>query len=185
MKKLKDIIYDYNDIFLAVIIIAIAAGIIFWRVADIMAYPDTASGKGSGGKTGSVDFSDVDLNQQPVDDMNTDPDDVTTSGSGIASGGAGSQGGESSTGSGSGTGSGTGSGSGSVSAKETKITIPSGSGSSKIAQIVYDAGLCSSAKEFADRCVELKKDTKLQAGTFTIPAGSSIDDIINILTRGR
>ena len=41
MNKLKDIFYDKNDILVALIILAIAAVIIFWRVDVIMAYPET------------------------------------------------------------------------------------------------------------------------------------------------
>lgn len=39
MKKLKDFIHDTNDILLAIVIVAIAAGIIFWRLNAILEYP--------------------------------------------------------------------------------------------------------------------------------------------------
>ena len=51
MNKLKDIFYDKNDILVALIILAVAAVVILWRVDVIMAYPETlvASASNSGG----------------------------------------------------------------------------------------------------------------------------------------
>ena len=43
MKRLKDFIHDTNDILLAVIIVVIAAGIIFWRLNIILDYPEKAA----------------------------------------------------------------------------------------------------------------------------------------------
>ena len=40
MEKLKDFIYDKNDILIAFIVMAIAALIIFWRLDAIMQYPE-------------------------------------------------------------------------------------------------------------------------------------------------
>ena len=39
MKKFKDFIYDKNDIIIAVLILAVAALIIFWRLNVILEYP--------------------------------------------------------------------------------------------------------------------------------------------------
>lgn len=40
MKKIRDLIHDGNDILLAILVIVMAAGVIFWRMTDILAYPD-------------------------------------------------------------------------------------------------------------------------------------------------
>lgn len=40
MEKLKDFIYDKNDILIAFIVMAVAALIIFWRLDAIMQYPE-------------------------------------------------------------------------------------------------------------------------------------------------
>ena len=77
MRKIKDLIYDYNDIFVALLIIAAAGAIIFWRVTDIMAYPDYLAGKEQS-QTADVDFSDVDLTPTNVDEFNENPDDIST-----------------------------------------------------------------------------------------------------------
>ena len=39
MKKLKDILYDYNDILIALAIMVIAALLIMWRISAIVDYP--------------------------------------------------------------------------------------------------------------------------------------------------
>lgn len=39
MKKIKDFIHDSNDILLALFIIVIATGVIFWRMNSILDYP--------------------------------------------------------------------------------------------------------------------------------------------------
>ena len=66
MKKLKDLIYDYNDVFVALIIVVLAAGVLVWRVNVVMDYPNqTASA--NHGKEIDVNFEDVNLNQEDVD----------------------------------------------------------------------------------------------------------------------
>lgn len=41
MNRLRDLIYDKSDIMVALIIISIAGGIIFFRIDAILAYPET------------------------------------------------------------------------------------------------------------------------------------------------
>lgn len=41
MEKLKDFLYNKNDLLVALIILVIAAAVIFFRVEAIMAYPET------------------------------------------------------------------------------------------------------------------------------------------------
>lgn len=59
MNKLKDIFYDKNDILVALIIIAIAALVILWRVDVLMAYPETlvASSADDGAGGGQSDIT--------------------------------------------------------------------------------------------------------------------------------
>ena len=40
IKRIRDFIYDINDIFIALLIVLIAAGIIVWRSSSIMKYPE-------------------------------------------------------------------------------------------------------------------------------------------------
>lgn len=41
MKSFKDVLYDKNDILVAIIILIIAAAVIFFRINAIMDYPST------------------------------------------------------------------------------------------------------------------------------------------------
>ena len=40
IKRIRDFIYDINDIFVALLIVLVAAGIIIWRSSSIMKYPE-------------------------------------------------------------------------------------------------------------------------------------------------
>lgn len=174
MKKLKDFFYDYNDIMLAILIIIVAGFVLFFKVTELMAYSPMSTGTKS--RT-EVDFTDVDLEQQEVENINKNPEDVDSENQegevqqneennqeeqkpdekqdpGTAG-----------------------------TATDTIVEIPSGSATSKIASIIKEKGLVSDEKEFINRAVELKLDTKLKAGKFTIPAGSTLDDIIKILSK--
>ena len=43
MNRIKDFFHNVNDIILAIVIIAAAAGIIYWRMNVIMAYPESSA----------------------------------------------------------------------------------------------------------------------------------------------
>ena len=172
MKKIKDLIYDYNDIFVALLIIAVAGAIIFWRVTNIMAYPDYLAGKDQT-QTGEVDFSDVDLTPANVDDFNENPEDITTEPS---EEGQGEQ----------------------TPADETQteeptqtaqtdadgnyvVEIPKGSSALGIARILKAQGIISDEDAFMEKVEELDATMKMKYGTYKIPQGSSAEQIINIL----
>ena len=44
-KRIRDFIYDINDIFIALVIILVAVGIIVWRSTMIMSYPEYLANK--------------------------------------------------------------------------------------------------------------------------------------------
>jgi hypothetical protein len=62
------------------------------------------------------------------------------------------------------------------------IVIESGATSDGIAEKLYNSNLVNSKQEFLDRLRELKKESKVQIGSFNIPKGSSLDKIIDIIT---
>ena len=72
LKKIRDFIYDINDIFVAIVILLAAAGIIIWRSTAIMAYPDYLAAKNPESNSVNVDFSGIDLTPENVDDINQD-----------------------------------------------------------------------------------------------------------------
>ncbi len=176
MKKIKDLIYDYNDIFLALLIIAAAAAIIFWRVTDIMAYPKYLSAKEPAQQSANVDFSDVDLTQQNVEEFNTNPGSVDSQ-TGEAQQGETAQQPEETGEPREGT------GAAAITTEDVTITIPSGSAGSTIAQILVDAKVISTKDAFLNMVEEMGVAGRLKAGTFTIPAGSDLAEIIEIITR--
>lgn len=167
--KIKDLIYDFNDILVALLILAVAAGVITWKLADIMAYPEYLAQQAgtyvASAKTDEpVDMSDVDLTiDNTVVDINTDIEDANSETLGTETQPVEEQ--------------------PTAPVGETKITIPAGSYASKIAQILFDAGLVSSTDDFLKELSAEKADTKLKAGTFTIPAGSTMQEIIAILIK--
>ena len=64
----------------------------------------------------------------------------------------------------------------------TVIVIKSGSSSESIAELLLSNKLIADKKVFLNRLTELNKESKLQIGTFKIPAGASVDKIIEIIT---
>ena len=182
MKKIKDLIYDYNDIFVALLIIALAGAIIVWRVTGIMAYPEYMAGKEQT-QTGDVDFSDVDLTPGTVDEFNENPDDITT------------QPPEE----GEGQGEGEGEGQGEQPPVDTPddggdkpddridangnfiVEIPRGASAFGIAKILKEQGVISDETAFLEKVTEMGAELKMKYGTYKIPQGSSAEEIINIL----
>ena len=69
LKKIRDFIYDINDIFVAIVILLAAAGIIIWRSTAIMAYPEYLADKNPSNETTNVDFSGIDLTPENVENI--------------------------------------------------------------------------------------------------------------------
>jgi hypothetical protein len=174
MKKIKDLIYNFNDIFIAILILALAVAIVAWRVDDIMAYPEYVASKEQQqtASQGNVDFSDVDLSEQPTENINPNPEDVSSEEPPVDTGNdqqgqQGQQQGQQQQ----------------PPVGDTKITIPSGSSGSKIADILAKAGVVPTAQDFLNEVKNQGVETKLKAGTFTIPGGATVEEIVKILTR--
>lgn len=63
------------------------------------------------------------------------------------------------------------------------IHIPSGASVTDIAKILKDQGLIENTASFYTRVEALNLAVKLKFGTFKIPVGTDVDDIIYIITR--
>ena len=63
------------------------------------------------------------------------------------------------------------------------ITIPSGALPNQIANILVSKGLVESKSEFIDKVVEMGVEKKLKSGTFKIAKGSSLEEIVNIISK--
>ena len=171
MNKIRDIIYDYNDIFVALLIIVIAGAMLLWRVNAIMEYPEYLAAnqtQTNNTKVEDPDLSGLDLTTDSAVsiDYNTNPDDANSTPETPAAidNPTGGQTTPAPTG-------------------DVKFEVPKGSSASKIADLLRQAGLIDDQQEFLKVLTEKKADTKLKAGTFTIPAGSTVEEIINILTK--
>lgn len=64
-----------------------------------------------------------------------------------------------------------------------KVVIPEGSLPGKIGVILEENGVVSSSRDFLAKVVEMKLDTKLKSGTFTIQKGLSIEEVVKIITK--
>ena len=179
MNKIKDLFYNLNDVFVALAIIAVAGFIILWRVGVIMDYPAyAASLKKAAVTQAEVSFADMDLTpgevnenlnanpenfdaQQPAEQQPETPEQPQEQQPETE---APEQG-------------------GSTVKQDTTFTIPAGSSCDKIGTLLEEKGLISSKSEFIKEVIAKKADTKIKSGDFKIPAGSTIDDIIAIITK--
>ena len=180
MNKIKDLVYNLNDVFVALAIIAVAGFIILWRVGVIMDYPAyAASLKKETVTQADVNFADVDLTPGKVDEnLNNNPENFDAQqpeenqqpeGQDVQPEQPEKNEGEVQQ--------------GATVSQETKFEIPAGSSCDKIGTLLEEQGLIASKSEFIKQVVAKKADTKIKTGKFTIPAGATLDDIIAIITK--
>lgn len=70
-----------------------------------------------------------------------------------------------------------------VAGPDVHINIPAGSLPGTIARILQENGLIHNSKDFIAKAVELKLDTKMKSGNYTIAKGNSIEQILQIITK--
>ncbi len=225
MNKIKDIIYDFNDIFVILLIIALTAGVLFWRIDRIMAYPQYLEAQKGEHLDLDTDVSGLNLKPEAVDrNLNDDPGEIEANWENVTSEAAieanegdvgdgskpqdGTQGqtgeqtqeGESQTTEGAVQ---TGESQGTtglpsiegglpggktddgkyVTFTEVKFTVPKGASGTRVGTLLEEAELVASKQDFINALIAAKKENRLQVGTFTIPAGSTAEDIVDILTK--
>ena len=165
LEKLKDIFYDKNDIILALIIVVAAGFFITHQVDAIMSYPELMTQElqaqqeeeiPSGQETG-----DGETGAKPGTDVDN-PDEAETPPETQTPSSGGSE---------------------FKTAVDRTVEIPSGSHSASIASILSNAGVIPSKEAFLDAVTAANAETRLKAGTFKIPAGSTLDDVVRILTK--
>jgi len=172
MRKFKDFIYDCNDIVIALVVFAVAALIIFWRVDGIMAYSSYLDAKAEKQEI-DIDFNDIDLDpieDNPIEDNPTEDNPVENDDpvvQPIIKPNPDST---------------------FVSAEEITLVIPKGAGCDRIARCVAEAygytneDSATFINTFSSLAKQLGKETSMRYGTYKIPAGSSMTDIINKLS---
>ena len=188
MNKIKDFIYDKNDLLIALAIVVLAGFVIGDRIGAIMDYPSMLTAQ-------AAEQPAVILPEDPGGGTGTDDPFGEGEGSeGAGTTGEGSEGtgttGEGSEGTGT-EGAGTEGGSGGVAGQtageptvqQVSIFIEYGSAGSQIAQLLVDAGLISEPAVFYQAVEAAGADTKLQAGSFKIPSNATPEEIVRIITR--
>lgn len=176
MKKLRDLLYDMNDIFVALLIVVVAAFVIMGRMDAILSYPATLA----------ASLEHTQQTETPPNYYVPEGDEDEAEGGqgdGESSGegedrqgerdGAGTTGGQSS---------------GTGQQAETPVTtisvnIAQGSTSSKIAEVLVSAGLMANAQQFHDAVSAAHAETKLKAGTFQIPSNATPAEVVSILIK--
>lgn len=180
-EKIKDLIYDFSDIIISLVIITLIFGVVSWKISDSMAYNMFTDEASDASLTANQPDTNKDAANAPGDNtVATSNTDQVTTGANTASDGKPSAGGTvapptnttpppsnttpppAQTG-------------------DFKVVIPSGSSGIAIAKILKEQNIISDTKMFITRVDQLKLGPKLKAGTFTIKSGSSLDDVIYTL----
>ncbi len=68
--------------------------------------------------------------------------------------------------------------------KTVEIQIPSGSGASVIAELLYDNGVIASKSEFLSTLRRMSAEQSLKSGAFRFTAGASASEIVDLLVAG-
>ena len=176
MNKLKDIIYDKNDLLIALLILLCAAFVIYGKIDVIMDYPSTleASALSEAEEepvqyTGSTDEEEgtasPDSEEQDDETPESEETDAPADTSATETEPSDTE------------------GSTNGSAEKITVTIDYGATGSDIAQILVDAGLLDSRQEFYDAVNKAGADTRLKAGEFNIPMNATPDEIISVITQ--
>ncbi len=187
MNKIKDIIYNKSDILIALLILAIAALIIFWRLSIILEYPKELIGTDEASEVltePDEDAATTDANagtdnananaeaSQNTDNAGTDASANSDAANADANKDAESESGDS--------------GEVTTTAKwdgdklaadlEVKLT---GTTAYEAVMCMVDAGVFKDYEEYQDICGEMGYDhEKMRAGVFTFAKGTTKEDII-------
>lgn len=185
MKKLKDFIYDYNDVVVAVIIVIVAGLIIFWRIDAALDYPKYLEAQG-GVTQIDIDFSNIDLNPEQVDvgkdvvDETKTEDPTPATCEHVYEGGVCTKCGEPDptyvapvedpT----------------PQVKTYTLEVSKKAGTTNwtsCGKLLEQNGIIEKSSEFVARVVARKVEASLQPGTYKLDSNMSTDDIINMLIK--
>lgn len=162
MNKIKDFIYDKNDIFLALLIICIAGLIIFWRLDAIVYYPKTIAEETQKSEI-TKEADEEKTKDQSKDEDSSEEGKVDKSTSDSKSTKAVYK--------------------NDVTTKEITVNVQPGSVQGAVESLV-EVGLYESYDEYIGVCNQLGIDPNaIKGATFTIPAGSSKEDIALLVTQ--
>ncbi|SNS76090.1 hypothetical protein SAMN05446037_10209 [Anaerovirgula multivorans] len=160
MEKIKDILHDFNDVFIALIIAGLMFGVVAWNLGDWFNKDSIASAINT---VPTVEESDIPKEQeedsqktveegieepvekeQPEEKPSTDPIQV-------------------------------------VVVDNKQITIPSGTSGGGIARILLENDLIDNTQEFIQVVESLNLASKLKSGTFEISDNLTLEEIAKII----
>ncbi len=153
LEKLKDILYEFSDVLLAIIIILLLSTIITWKITDSLAYSKEKnflfkqnsihqkSEKHSKKSNATTSVKKTESNEKQKNIQNK------------------------------------------PSAATVQVIIDSGTPGEDIAEILKRQNLIKDTHTFIARIEQRQLASKLKFGTFEIKTGSSLDEIINIITK--
>lgn len=190
-EKIKDLVYDFSDIIISLVIITMIFGVVSWKISDSMAYSsfteqaskatldskdkDETATSADGATDAAATTTDANANTTADASANTaggkpaastttnapaanstavNPPATTANPPAVAP---------------------------AATPTEFKVEIPAGSAGITIAKILKEKGVITDTKLFITRVDQLKMGPKLKAGSFTIKAGSTLDDVIYTL----
>jgi hypothetical protein len=183
MQKIKDILYDTNDLLVAFVIIALAAVLIWDRIGVILDYPSASAGDAvyqeDGGVLTGEDGTDAD-SADATTESPEDTADATGAADGEADGDSGAPA-DDATADG-GTQTETPAGTDPAEPTQYSLYIAYGETAKQIAEKLLESGLIKNVNEFYDALIAADAATRLQAGTFIITEGVTPAEIVDILT---
>ena len=193
MNKIKDIIYNKSDIIIALMILAIAALIIFWRLSIILEYPKEILGTDEASAVLTEPDEDADAANAGNDAAGTDANKGTDTDQNAANAGTDANAGSDAAGTDANKDANTDAGSGSE--ESTEVTTAAKWDGDKLAadlevkltgttayeavSCLVDAGVFADYDEYDRICDDMGyDDEKMKAGVFTFAKGSTKEDII-------
>jgi len=183
MKRIKDFLYNWNDIIIVLCIVILAALVIYWRVNVIMNYPltlatettrtsqaDGDADKDGAGKDSSTSIVPGNSSSGGESSPPSDGSSPVGSDNGSATGKSPADGAVWKDG---------------VLRSNMEVTVESSGTASGAVQSLVEAGLFESFDEFASIASERGYDPSyIVAGIYTFSAGSSQDDIVDVVMTG-
>ena len=155
MEKFKNFIYDKSDLLIALLIVLIAGAVISFGVSNIMEPYVAGTNAGTDSAiTESENGGDPAL--AGAADVGSEDPDFTTNYA-IADG--------------------------TKTPEPMSIIIREGESSEQIAGKLIEAGAITKKTDFYEKLKEMGMESRLQPGSFEIPAGTSMEEIIRILTK--
>ena len=154
LDKIKDILYDGTEYILMIAIIAVVALVINWRLDGLFAMNADNSDKQVALDNGSI-VDDYNEYVKNTEDETPEEEEEIEDNEKDAK----------------------------IEKVVINITIPSGALPNEIASILVSKGLVESKSEFIDKVVEMGVEKKLKSGTFKIAKGSSLEEIVNIISK--